>query len=122
MPTESSGSCYFLLAVRRIFSRAYSFSNTFRRVISNSPRQVLCTAKTVQVPPTPATGVTLPAPGTTTTVLPSTTPASLPTPVANVAPIKSSPSPTANNNNNNDGNDDKTDDDDDDDLPFCDEI
>ncbi|KAF9567220.1 hypothetical protein CPC08DRAFT_681548 [Agrocybe pediades] len=71
--------------------------------------EVLCVAKSVQVTPIPADGVTVPAPGASSSVL-SSTPVRTPTAV-----------PTHNNDNDDDCEDDSADDDDED-LPFCDEL
>jgi len=88
------------------------------------PGEVLCTAKTVQVPPTPATGVVVPAPGTITTVFPTKTPAGTPTPVANAVPTPPPAAATPTDDDDDCDDDDTTPApvDNDDDLPYCDEI
>jgi len=111
--------------------------------------EVLCTSKTVQVPPIPAGGVTVAAPGATSTVLtPTASVAAATTPVT-VAPTASATAAddgscdddtTTTDDSDDDSCDDDTtgstntgsttkgsgtsdsNDDDDDDLPFCDEL
>ncbi|PPR00072.1 hypothetical protein CVT24_008974 [Panaeolus cyanescens] len=75
-------------------------------------RFVLCTSKTVQVPPVPSNGVVIPVRG------PPAKPVNHPVPVTTVSPTPSpTPAPAAPQPNNLGSNDD-----DDDDLPFCDEL
>ncbi|PPQ89824.1 hypothetical protein CVT25_007525 [Psilocybe cyanescens] len=92
--------------------------------------EVLCTSKTVQVAPIPAKGVSIAAPGSSTTLLiPSSTKAATPaTTAAPAAATTAAPAvattAAADGSDDDDCDDDSNadDDDDDDDLPFCDEL
>ncbi|KAH9475834.1 hypothetical protein JR316_0011394 [Psilocybe cubensis] len=90
--------------------------------------EVLCTSKTVQVAAIPAKGVSIAAPGSSTTLLtPSATKAAI-TPASAAPAAAATPADDGSCDDddtpasNDDDCDDDSNDDDDDDLPFCDEI